>query len=89
MSLGPLTKIEAKPEPKTLAMLEELLGTNPGEGTPKLFGYWDRSKKLRRMVASYPNGWTVRVNVNATGIVTSTSFKISLKAKARSTHAEG
>lgn len=83
MSLGKLRKIEAKVEPKTLAMLEELLGPNPGEGTPQLFGYWDRSGNCRRMVATYPNGWTVRVNVSADGYVTSTSFKISLKSTLR------
>jgi hypothetical protein len=68
-------------------MLEELLGPNPGEGTPKLWGYWGRNGKLRRMVATYPNGWTIRVNLNAKCVVTSTSFKISLKAKVRTANA--
>lgn len=77
MSLGTLTKIEVTPNPDVVAELETFFGFKP-EGEPKLVGYYDRRGKLRRIVASYPDGWMCRVNINATGHVTSTSAHLKL-----------
>lgn len=78
MNLGPLTKVEWTPEPATIAELHEFFGFKP-DGEPKLVGYYDRRGKLRRIVASYPDGWRCRVNINATGHVTSTIAELRLK----------
>lgn len=87
MSLGPLTKIEVTPEPATIAELHEFFGFKP-EGVPSLVGYYDQRGKLRRIVATFPDGWRCQVNINATGHVTSTRADLKLKTiKARSVEA--
>ena len=77
MSLGPLTKVEVTPDSATIAELETFFGFKP-EGEPKLVGYYDRRGKLRRIVASYPDGWRCKVNINATGYITSASADLKL-----------
>lgn len=79
MSLGPLIKVEVTPEPATIAELQEFFGFTP-DGDPALVGYYDRRGKLRRIVASYPDGWRCRVNINAKGHVTSTTAELKLSA---------
>lgn len=77
MSLGPLTKVAVTPTPGAIAELAEHFGVKP-EGEPTLVGYYDRRGKLRRIVASYPDGWRCQVNVNGAGNVTSSTAKLKL-----------
>lgn len=83
MSLGPLSKHAFEPTPDLLAEIDNLGLSALGEGKPKLVGYLDRAGRCRRIVAEYVNGGTLRINLDAKSRVTSTSFKISLKAKVR------
>lgn len=78
MSLGPLTKVAVSPTPGVIAELAEHFGVKP-EGEPALVGYYDRRGKLRRIVATYPDGWRCRVNIDAAGYVTSSSVSLKLK----------
>lgn len=82
MSLGPLTKVAVSPTPGVIAELAEHFGFGP-EGEPAVVGYYDRRGKLRRIVATYPDGWRCRLNIDGAGYVTSSSFKISLTTKVR------
>ncbi|MFO6448636.1 hypothetical protein ACLBKU_15990 [Erythrobacter sp. NE805] len=75
MSLGPLTKVEVTPSPGAIAELAEHCICAP-DGEPKLVGYYDRRGKLRRIVATYPDGTRCQVNINAGGYVTSSSTKL-------------
>lgn len=89
MSLGPLSKIAFEPTAELLAEIDNFGLSRLGEGVPKLFGYLDRAGRCRRIVADYANGGTLRINLDAKLRVTSTSFKISVKAKVRGGHAQG
>lgn len=89
MSLGPLRKISFEPTPELLAEIDNLALSQLGEGVPKLFGYFDRAGRCRRIVADYANGGALRINVDAKSRVTSTSFKKTLKAKVRGGNAQG
>jgi len=80
MSLGPLTKVAVTPTPGVIAELAEHFPFMP-EGEPELVGYYDRRGKLRRIVASYANGWRGRINIDAAGYVTSQTFSLTLTAK--------
>ncbi|MFO6448823.1 hypothetical protein ACLBKU_16940 [Erythrobacter sp. NE805] len=75
MSLGPLTKVEVTPSPGAIAELAEHFICAP-DGEPKVVGYYDRRGKLRRIVATYPDGTRCQVNINAGGYVTSSSTKL-------------
>ncbi|WP_086733756.1 hypothetical protein [Erythrobacter colymbi] len=75
MSLGPLTKVEVTPSPGALAELAEFLIAAP-EGEPKLVGYYDRRGKLRRIMATYPDGTRCRININAGAFVTSSRTEL-------------
>lgn len=75
MSLGPLTKVEVTPSPGAIAELAEYFICAP-EGEPNLVGYYDRRGKLRRIVATYPDGTRCQVNINAGGYVTSSRTKL-------------
>ena len=77
MSLGPLTKVAVTPTPGAIAELAEHFAVQ-AKGEPALVGYYDRRGKLRRIVATYPDGWRCQVNVNALGHVTSSSAKLKL-----------
>lgn len=79
MSLGPLTKVEVTASPGAIAELAEFFSVQP-EGEPKLVGYYDRRGKLRRVRATYPDGWVLQVNISAAGFVTSSHAKIKLAA---------
>jgi len=89
MSLGKLRKREFNITSELLADLARIFDANPGEGTPRVIGYYDRAGALRRIVATYPNGWTVTGNVNARGYVTSTRFRCTFKAMVREINAQG
>ncbi|MEO0589084.1 MAG: hypothetical protein AAFZ11_00840 [Pseudomonadota bacterium] len=83
MSLGKLTKRSIEPARVTPAMIAELddaFGVHIGEGTPAVTGYYDARGKLRRIVAQYPDGWRMQLNIDAVGYVTSTSGKLKLTA---------
>lgn len=89
MSLGPLTKIEVTPTPALIAELRELFYLPP-EGEPSLVGYYDRTGKLRRLRATYPDGWVMQVNINADGYVTSSRASLKLHTiKIGGGHAKG
>jgi hypothetical protein len=75
MSLGPLTKVEVTPSPGVIDELAEFILGAP-EGEPRLVGYYDRRGKLRRIVATYPDGTRCQVNINAGGFVTSSRTKL-------------
>lgn len=75
MSLGPLTKIEVTPSAAAIDELAQFILGAP-EGEPKLVGYYDRRGKLRRIVATYPDGTRCQVNISADGFVTSSSTKL-------------
>ncbi len=77
MTLGPLTKVAVTPAPSVIAELAELFYLPP-EGEPSLVGYYDRKGKLRRIVATYPDGWRMQVNINAGGYVTSSRAQLRL-----------
>lgn len=88
MSLGPLTKIEVTASPGAIAELAEFFSVQP-EGEPKLVGYYDRRGKLRRVRATYPDGWVMQVNINAGGFVTSSRASLRQKLTVRGGNAEG
>lgn len=77
MSLGPLTKVAVSPTPSAIAELAEHFPVK-AEGEPSLVGYYDRRGKLRRIVATYPDGWRCQVNINAAGYVTGSSARCKL-----------
>lgn len=77
MSLGPLTKVVVTPTPGVIAELAELFYLPP-EGEPALVGYYDRKGKLRRIRATYPDGWRMQVNIDANGFVTSSRANLKL-----------
>jgi hypothetical protein len=77
MSLGRLTKVAVTPSPGAIAELAEHFTVKP-EGVPMLVGYYDRRGKLRRIVASYPDGWRCQVNIDSAGYVTSSSARCKL-----------
>ncbi len=81
MSLGPLTKVAVSPSPGVLEELAEFFSVEP-EGEPAVVGYYDRGGKLRRVVAQYPDGWRMQVNVSASGHVTSSHARIKYNLKA-------
>jgi hypothetical protein len=81
MSLGKLTKRMIAPErvtPAMIAELEDAFIAKIGTGTPAITGYYDARGKLRRIVGDYPDGWQLRVNIDAEGYVTSASGKLRL-----------
>lgn len=82
MSLGPLTKVAVTPTPGVIAELAELFYLPP-EGEPTLVGYYDRRGKLRRIRATYPDGWVMQVNINAGGFVTSSRASLRQKLTLR------
>jgi hypothetical protein len=89
VSLGPLIKVEVTPTPGAIAELAEHFICAP-EGEPKLVGYYDRRGKLRRIVATYPDGTRCQVNINAGGFVTSSSTKLpTIKIKRGEADAQG
>ena len=81
MGLGKLTKIEVNATPEMVAEIEGLWGEKFTEGEPTVAGYYDQRGKLRRIVALYPDGWRLQVNINAEGCVTSAHGKISYSGK--------
>lgn len=89
MSLGPLTKRAVSLTPSAIAELAEYFAVKP-EGEPELVGYYDRKGKLRRMVATYADGWRCRVNIDAAGYVTSSTASLKLSTiKIGGGHAQG
>lgn len=77
MALGPLTKVAVTPTPAMLAELGKHFAL-PFEGEPSTVGYYDRRGKLRRIVASFPDGWRCQINIDADGYVTSSSARCKL-----------
>ena len=89
MSLGPLTKVAVTPSPAAIEELAGFFAVKP-EGEPTLVGYYDRKGQLRRIVATYPDGWRCQVGISATGYVTSSSARLKLKTiKVGGAHAQG
>ena len=88
MSLGPLTKVEVTPTPDAIAELAEMFYLQP-EGEPALVGYYDRKGKLRRILATYPDGWRMQVNINGAGYVTSSRASLRAKLTVRGGDAQG
>ncbi|MDP2131925.1 MAG: hypothetical protein U0975_09800 [Erythrobacter sp.] len=77
MSLGPLTKVAVTLTPGAIAELAECFSVQP-KGEPALVGYYNRFGKLRRIVATYPDGWRCQVNIDTNGHVTSSTAKLKL-----------
>ena len=88
MSLGPLTKAALSPTPSVIAELADHFAVK-AEGDPQLVGYYDRKGKLRRIVATYPDGWRCQVNIDQQGYVTSSSARLNLKIKFGEADAQG
>lgn len=78
MGTGKLTKIGLPASPKMVAGLQELIPVGLGDEKPEVTGYYDARGKVRRITADYPNGWRVRVNFNAQGVITSESAQLKL-----------
>lgn len=71
------------PNPAAVApLLAEAFGDiGSGELPASCFGYKDRVGVIRRMTATYPNGWTITISFNAKGRYTSSSAKLKFAAK--------
>jgi len=88
MGLGKLTKVEIEATPAMVAEFKDSF-FSVGTGTPIMTAYYDRSRKLRRITARYPDGWQMQVNIDAEGSVTSSSAKLKLSVRNEGDNAQG
>lgn len=78
-----LLKVAADPA-KIAGELRELMPVGDDSDPEEVFAYFDCDKKVRRLTAKYASGWTIRINVDKNGSITSRSAKVKFEAQAKS-----
>ena len=75
-----LFKIAADPA-KIAAELREVMPVGDDADPAEVFAYLDREENVRRITAKYASGWSIRININSQGHITSRSTSLRLEGK--------
>lgn len=70
-----LLKVAADPS-KIAGVLRDAMPIGDEADPSEVFAYLDRDKNVRRITAKYASGWSIRININAKGQITSSSASV-------------